>query len=183
MSNARRQINRDRGCPPLNIYEEQLKFLIEKGFRQADIAKMFGCSSRTVQRRMKEFGIENVTFTDLNDSELDELALLYVYLHVVYALFRACSVKMDLLYKEKLRVRESLHRVDPSGIEYRLRRSLHRREYCVPYPNALWHIDGYHKLIRWRMVVHGGVDGYSRVLVFLKVSSNNRSETVYLKRF
>ena len=75
-----------------------------------------------------------------------------------------------------------MHRVDPLGIEYRLRRSLHRREYRVPHPNALWHIDGYHKLIRWRMVVHGGVDGYSRVPVFLKVSSNNRSETV-LKAF
>ena len=40
-------------------------------------------------------------------------------------------------------------------------------------------IDGYHKLIRWRMVVHAGIDGYSRLVVFLSYSDNNRAETVY----
>ena len=24
-------------------------------------------------------------------------------------------------------------------------------------PNALWHIDGHHALIRWRLVTHGGL--------------------------
>ena len=28
------------------------------------------------------------------------------------------------------------------------------------------------------MVIHGGIDGYSRLLVFMKVSGNNRSDTV-----
>ena len=46
-------------------------------------------------------------------------------------------------------------------------------------PNALWHIDGYHKLIRWRLVIHGGIDGYSRVPVYLKVASNNKAMTVF----
>ncbi|KAI5982901.1 hypothetical protein EDC04DRAFT_2616344 [Pisolithus marmoratus] len=27
-------------------------------------------------------------------------------------------------------------------------------------PNALWHMDGHHKLIRWGIVIHGIVDGY-----------------------
>ena len=52
-----------------------------------------------------------------------------------------------------------------------------RYQYDVPGPNALWHIDGLHKLIRWEFVVHGGIDGYSR-LVFLKCATNNRAETV-----
>ncbi|CAL8339260.1 unnamed protein product [Boreogadus saida] len=30
----------------------------------------------------------------------------------------------------------------------------------------------------WRMVIHGGIDGYSRLVVFLCDSSNNRSSTV-----
>ena len=50
-------------------------------------------------------------------------------------------------------------------------------QYSVPSPNALWHIDGCHKLIRWWFVVHGGVDGYSRLPVYLKVSPNNRADT------
>ena len=62
--------------------------------------------------------------------------------------------------------------IDPSGIEMRLRRCLHRRQYSVASPNSLWHIDGYHKLIRWRLVI----DCYSRIPVYLKVASNNEAE-------
>lgn len=40
-------------------------------------------------------------------------------------------------------------------------------------------IDGHHKLIRWRFVTHGALDGYSRLIVFLSVSNNNCSSTVY----
>ncbi len=39
--------------------------------------------------------------------------------------------------------------------------------------------DGHHKLIRWRLVTHGGIDGFSRLIVYLKCSSNNRSDTVH----
>ena len=45
-------------------------------------------------------------------------------------------------------------------------------------PNKLWHIDANHKLIRWKLVIHGGIDGFSRVPVYLKISPNNKSETV-----
>lgn len=31
---------------------------------------------------------------------------------------------------------------------------------------------------RWRVVIHGGVDGYSRIPVFLKASNNNKADTV-----
>ena len=72
-----------------------------------------------------------------------------------------------------------MHRVNPSGIQMRLRTCLHRRQYSVPTLNYLWHIHGYHKLIRWRLVIHGGIDGYSRIPVYLDVAVNNRSETVF----
>ena len=42
-------------------------------------------------------------------------------------------------------VRQSLSRVDPAGLQRRLTRVLHRRQYHVPSPNALWYIDGNHK--------------------------------------
>ena len=38
--------------------------------------------------------------------------------------------------------------------------------------------DGHHKLIRWRLVTHGGIDGYTRLIVFLECSANNKAETV-----
>ena len=33
-------------------------------------------------------------------------------------------------------------------------------------------------LYRWRLVIHGGVDGFSREPVYLPCSSNNRANTV-----
>ncbi len=52
---------------------------------------------------------------------------------------------------------------------------LHRRVYSVESPNTLWHLDGYHKLIRWKI---GGIDGYSRLITYLKCSTNNYASTV-----
>ena len=35
-----------------------------------------------------------------------------------------------------------------------------------------------HKLIRWRLVIHGCIDGFSRLVVFLNCAPNNRAKTV-----
>ena len=40
------------------------------------------------------------------------------------------------------------------------------------------HLDGNHKLIRWRLVIHDGIDGFSHLVVFLKCSTNNKAKTV-----
>ncbi len=40
-------------------------------------------------------------------------------------------------------------------------------------------VEGHHKLIRWRLVTHAGIDGYSRLIVYMSCSSNNRAATVY----
>ena len=76
----------------------------------------------------------------------------------------------------KARLRASIHRIDPNASENR--RAAIRRTYCVPSPNSVWHLDDNHKLIRWRFVVHGGIDGYSRVVVFVNYSTNNKATTV-----
>lgn len=39
--------------------------------------------------------------------------------------------------------------------------------------------DGHHKLVRWKIVTHGAIDGYSRLVVFLQASTNNQASTVY----
>ena len=44
--------------------------------------------------------------------------------------------------------------------------------------NSLWHIDGHHILVTWGFVIHGGIYGFSCLIVFLKCSTNNRSNTV-----
>ena len=32
---------------------------------------------------------------------------------------------------------------------------------------------------RWRIVIHGGIDGFSRMIVYLKASASNRADTVF----
>lgn len=39
-------------------------------------------------------------------------------------------------------------------------------------------MDGQHKLINWKFVIHGACDGLSRAIVFMRASDNNRAETV-----
>lgn len=70
-------------------------------------------------------------------------------------------------------------RVDPINVCMRRMRVIQRRSYSVPGPNALWHIDGHHSLIRWRIVVHGGIDGFSRLITYLHYSTNNQADTVF----
>ena len=53
-----------------------------------------------------------------------------------------------------------------------------RRSYSVLGPNSLWHLDGNHKLIKYRIVIHGGIDGFSRVVTYLACANNNRANTV-----
>ena len=39
-------------------------------------------------------------------------------------------------------------------------------------------MDGNHKLIRYKFIVHSAVDSFSRLVTFLKCSNFNRTETV-----
>lgn len=53
---------------------------------------------------------------------------------------------------------------------------------CLPSPFitniVCFIVDGHHKLIRWRFVTHCAIDGYTRLVVYLHCSDNNRSSTV-----
>ena len=49
----------------------------------------------------------------------------------------------------------------------------------MEFPLYVLFTDSHHKLIRWRIVTHGAIDGYSRLIVYLHTSTNNRARTVY----
>jgi hypothetical protein len=53
------------------------------------------------------------------------------------------------------------------GINERKKGRLQRRVYNVQGVNYLWHVDTNHKLIRWRLVIVGGIDGFSRMIMYL----------------
>ena len=57
-----------------------------------------------------------------------------------------------------------------------------KRPTTVVIKNNLVHTKYYIVfLVSWRIVIHGGADGYSRMPVYLKASDNNRAETVLLE--
>ena len=76
------------------------------------------------------------------------------------------------------RVCAAINRVDPENTALGWAVVVTRRVYSVPWPNSLWHIDGHHSLIQWGFVIHGCIDGFSRIITFLRCSTNNRSITV-----
>uniref|UniRef100_G3NYU1 Integrase catalytic domain-containing protein n=1 Tax=Gasterosteus aculeatus aculeatus TaxID=481459 RepID=G3NYU1_GASAC len=119
-------------------------------------------------------------YSAVNDEELDHVVSEIHRSHpnTGYKLMRGHLNARGVRVPSEYNNMESLRRVD-AGVGYmrRLRlRVLRRRQYFVPGPNSLWHIDGHHKLIRF--VVHGGVDGFSRLVVYLTVAGNNRAHTV-----
>ena len=87
--------------------------------------------------------------------------------------FRSLGIRI-----QRDRIRKSLARIDPRNARIRWVITISRRAYCVPGPNSLWHLDGHHSLVSWGFVIHGAIDGYSRLITYLHCSTNNRSETV-----
>ncbi|XP_052211890.1 uncharacterized protein LOC127830976 [Dreissena polymorpha] len=69
-----------------------------------------------------------------------------------------------------------LRNVDASGTALRWSATIQRRKYSVPTANSVWHLDTHHSLIRWGIVVHGGIDGHSRLVSFLRAATCNTSK-------
>ena len=55
---------------------------------------------------------------------------------------------------------------------------LARRIYCLNGPNDVWHWNGYDKMKQYGFPIHGGVDGFSRKILWLKVVRSNKNPIV-----
>jgi hypothetical protein len=169
------------GRPRINLQRSQLVSLLNYRFTVPQISKLCGVSVRTVQRRMSEYNLfVRDCYSNISDSDLDAIV------KDIQHMFPTCGNRQMLSYLQSRgiivqqnRVRESQQRIDPANSAMRKLTLLKHQKYMVNGPLALWHIDGNHKLIRWKFVIHGGIDGYSRKIVYLRCSCNNRAETVY----
>ena len=172
------QSSQRQGRPKLKVCKEQLKFLLDANFTQNHIASLMNCSSKTISRRIKEYNLTTQR-TQITEDDLDQVTLLYVQRYPNAGQKSYSAFLLDQgIHISRQKVRDSLLRVDPSGVMQRFKKAIKRRRYHVPGPNSVWHLDGYHKLIRWGIVIHGAVDGYSRLPLYLKASSNNKASTV-----
>ena len=130
---------------------------------------------------MKELDIlHNLQFSQLSDHGLDEHIREIKLEHPDDGeVLMAGHLLSRGIHVQRSRLRASIHRVDPVGTEQRRTTAIVRRTYSVGSPNEVWHYDGHHKLIHWRLVVHGCVDGYSRVITYLHCSTNNAASTAF----
>ena len=130
---------------------------------------------------VRELGIaERTGFLDITNEQLDDIVRAFMNIQgsfVGYLMVQGHLRNMGITILRE-RIRSSIARVDPSNCRLRWATVVSRRTYSVAGPNSLWHIDGHHSLITWGFVIHGGIDGYSQLICFLKCSTNNRKETV-----
>ena len=63
-----------------------------------------------------------------------------------------------------------LKEIDPKGTNMQKARRLHRIKYVPEGPNSCWHADVYDKLKPYGFPNHGCIDGYSRRILWLKVT-------------
>ena len=87
-------------------------------------------------------------------------------------------LRSEGLIVQRDRIRKCLARIDPHNSRIRWAITVSRRAYSVAGPNSLWHQDGHHSLVKWGFVIHGAIDGFSRLITYLHCSTNNRSDTV-----
>ena len=133
-----------------------------------EISDALPISRTTLWHRLIQCGYMFRKYTDISDQELeDTVKELHDQFPNTGLSIMTGHLQSKGIYVQRRRIAEALQNVDPIGRSQHWHAVLQRRAYSVPGPNSLWHIDGRHRLIRWRIVVHGGIDGYSRLIVYL----------------
>jgi hypothetical protein len=173
----------ERGGYVLDVDIDALEQLTKAGFTDTEIGQHLGCSRSTVirRRRMIQLITKRQAKHLVSEDNLRELIINHQSLQDGEMLgYRTIQGHLNGqgVHVTREQVRELVRELNPTSTNLRRAVLQARRVYKVPFPNSLWHIDGQHKLIRWKFVIHGGVDGYSRVCVFMRARDNNRAETV-----
>lgn len=150
-------------------------------FTWRSIAALLGISMSSIYRKRRMLNIceKAVGWSTITDDELERLVQDIRNITPNIGERRLMgALRSRGLRVQRCRVRECLRKIDPLGTALRWRPVIYRRKYNVPTTNALWHIDGNHKLVRWKFVVHCCVDGYSRMIIYAHCADNNRADTV-----
>ena len=132
-----------------------------------ELAQVLGIHQSTLHHHMKWHGIE-WKYSSLSDAALDGLIAQFKKrwpesgIHYIIGFLWWQGVRVQYHH-----VIQSLCWVDWVGQVLHNQQVKHRSQYHVKRSNALWHIDGHHKLIWWGIVIHGVIDGYCRTACIL----------------
>ena len=143
-------------------------------------------SLSTLKRRLKQYELKRKTGDEVSDNELMEIIRKEIDGPSCVSGYRTLWHTLRLKYRmcvPRARVQALLKEIYPVGTEQRKRHRLKRREYKSPGPNQCWHVDGYDKLKPFGFPVHGAIDGYSRRMLWLKVTRTNSNPAVIAKYY
>ena len=76
-----------------------------------------------------------------------------------------------------------LAELDPVETQQRKAHRLKRRRYSNPGPNYCWHSDGYDKLKPYGFPIHACIDGFSRRIIWLKLTKSNNNPHIIASFF
>ena len=140
------------GRPAQDVKLDEIKYLLAFNFKIEDIADILGVGRSTLFCHMKAAKIEK--YADISDRDLDA---------ILYSIKQQHSNDGEILMQGHLLsqgirihpkwLRQSIHCVDPLNTALRRTTTVRRCVYHVEGPNTVWHLDGNHKLIRWRFVI------------------------------
>ena len=146
-----------RGRPKYVIKREQILFLRDLRFTWTKISKMYGVSRRTLYNIRSDLGLIEPhyhNFTPITDDDLKETikdikrVMPEAGQNIIRGLLEARDIHVSII-----RIRECIIEVDPVNTALRWAQTRRRRVYSVPHPNAVWHLDGNHKLVRYVVFV------------------------------
>ena len=141
------------GRPTLDVSPDVLETLHDQiGFSCAEIARNLGISESTIRRRRRSLGVGSTNsrsvYSTISNDDLDQMvrSILRVTPRIGYRLVQG-ALRRRGLHIQRRRVLESLQQVDPVTITMRSSRSIIRRRYLVPCPNALWYVSTIRSII------------------------------------
>ena len=159
-----------------------VKYLLSLRFSKSEVSEVLEISRKTLYNKIAAFPSpeEFSKYSDDTETQFDVVVGRVKQEHPNDGeIMIAGHLLKQGVRVQRAKLRKSIHRIDPEGVAERRSVAVRRRTYHVTGPNEVWHIDGHHKLIKWRLVTQGGIDGYSRLITFLQCSSNNRASTVH----
>ena len=168
------------GRPRYLISAQQLQFLRDFHFTWTKIAKILWVSRKTINRRRQELGMsQELSWSSISDNDPKQIMCDIQTLTPGIGQTRMLGALWSRALKiERWRVRQCLREIDPGGTVLRWQQVIQRRSYHVRSPNSLWHLDGNHKMVKWRFVIHVAIDGFSRVILYVYCATDNTSQTV-----
>jgi len=155
-----------QGCPKkvidINFVKEAMSD--SRQITCSELACLLGVHRNTLRLFMQHHGIKR-EFSNISDPDLDSLLMEFKKrrpesgIRYIVGLLWTNGIRV-----QHLRVVCSLRQIDRLGQVLRDRQVKAKAKYHVTRPNALWHINGHHKLIHWGIVIHAFIDGFCRTV-------------------